>query len=55
MEANDMVSKKLFEFRQAGVDIALDDFGTGFSSISYLKKFPTDYIKNRQKLCKVHD
>lgn len=45
MEANDMVSKKLFEFRQAGVDIALDDFGTGFSSISYLKKFPTDYIK----------
>ncbi|WP_420207637.1 EAL domain-containing protein [Alteromonas gracilis] len=37
--------RKLFEFRQAGVDIALDDFGTGFSSISYLKKFPTDYIK----------
>lgn len=45
MEANDIVSKKLFEFRQAGVDIALDDFGTGFSSISYLKKFPTDFIK----------
>jgi len=45
MEANDMVSKKLFQFRQAGVDIALDDFGTGFSSISYLKKFPTDIIK----------
>lgn len=45
MEADAEVSKKLFKFRQAGVDIALDDFGTGFSSISYLKKFPTDYIK----------
>ncbi|TKB03661.1 EAL domain-containing protein [Alteromonas portus] len=45
MEADADVSRKLFQFRQAGVDIALDDFGTGFSSISYLKKFPTDYIK----------
>ena len=45
MEADAEVSKKLFQFRQAGIDIALDDFGTGFSSISYLKKFPTDYIK----------
>jgi EAL domain-containing protein (putative c-di-GMP-specific phosphodiesterase class I) len=45
MDANNMVSKKLFQFRQAGVCIALDDFGTGYSSISYLKKFPTDYIK----------
>ena len=45
MEANEMVSKKLFQFRQAGVDIALDDFGTGYSSISYLKRFPTDFIK----------
>ena len=45
MEADADVSKKLFQFRQAGIEIALDDFGTGFSSISYLKKFPTDYIK----------
>lgn len=45
MDANSQVTKKLFQFRQAGVSIALDDFGTGFSSISYLKKFPTDYIK----------
>jgi EAL domain-containing protein (putative c-di-GMP-specific phosphodiesterase class I) len=45
MEADEKVTKKLFQFRQAGVDIALDDFGTGYSSISYLKKFPTDYIK----------
>ena len=39
MDANSQVTKKLFQFRQAGVSIALDDFGTGFSSISYLKKF----------------
>ncbi len=45
MDADEKVSQKLFQFRQAGVSIALDDFGTGFSSISYLKKFPTDYIK----------
>ncbi|WP_334020782.1 sensor domain-containing phosphodiesterase [Alteromonas sp. S015] len=45
MEADADVSKKLFQFMQAGIEIALDDFGTGFSSISYLKKFPTDYIK----------
>ena len=45
MKADEEVSKKLFQFRQAGVGIALDDFGTGYSSISYLKKFPTDFIK----------
>ena len=45
MESTEYVSNKLFQFRQAGVDIALDDFGTGFSSISYLKRYPTDYLK----------
>jgi diguanylate cyclase (GGDEF)-like protein len=45
MDANVSVSNKLYQFRQAGVDIALDDFGTGYSSISYLKKYPTDFLK----------
>ncbi len=45
MDANASVSNKLFQFRQAGEDIALDDFGTGYSSISYLKKYPTDFLK----------
>lgn len=45
MDSNQTVANKLFQFRQAGVEIALDDFGTGFSSISYLKKYPTDYLK----------
>jgi diguanylate cyclase (GGDEF)-like protein len=45
MNADESVAEKLFHFRQAGVSIALDDFGTGYSSISYLKKYPTDYLK----------
>ncbi|MEQ8497966.1 MAG: EAL domain-containing protein, partial [Sneathiellaceae bacterium] len=28
-----------------GVDLALDDFGTGYSSMSYLKRFPIDFVK----------
>lgn len=28
-----------------GVTLSLDDFGTGFSSLSYLKKFPTEVLK----------
>jgi len=36
------VLKKL---RQQGIGIALDDFGTEYSSLSYLKHFPLDYMK----------
>jgi len=28
-----------------GLALALDDFGTGFSSLSYLRQFPFDYLK----------
>ena len=31
--------------RQCGVRFALDDFGTGFSSLSYLRRMPLDYVK----------
>ncbi|MHB1321417.1 MAG: putative bifunctional diguanylate cyclase/phosphodiesterase [Acidithiobacillus ferrivorans] len=30
---------------EMGVKLAIDDFGTGFSSLSYLKQYPTDALK----------
>lgn len=45
LDANDVVNKKLLEYRDASIQVALDDFGTGYSSLSYLKKFDIDYIK----------
>ena len=35
----------LKQLRSAGIEVAIDDFGTGHSSIAYLKKFKTDYLK----------
>ena len=37
--------KWLATIRRMGVSVSIDDFGTGFSSLSYLKKFPTDFVK----------
>ncbi|MCK9381643.1 MAG: EAL domain-containing protein [Sulfuritalea sp.] len=39
------VAKKLMQFRAAGFRVSLDDFGTGYSAMSYLKKFPLDFLK----------
>ncbi len=39
------VAEKLAQFRDAGFAISLDDFGTGYSAMSYLKKFPIDFLK----------
>lgn len=45
IEDRHSVSDKLAKLRDAGVRIAIDDFGTGYSALSYLKKYPIDFIK----------
>ncbi|WP_422126664.1 putative bifunctional diguanylate cyclase/phosphodiesterase [Thioalkalivibrio sulfidiphilus] len=45
LHAHDGVTRQLFRFRDAGVQIAIDDFGTGYCTLSYLKQFPIDYLK----------
>jgi EAL domain-containing protein (putative c-di-GMP-specific phosphodiesterase class I) len=36
---------RLHDLKDLGVRLALDDFGTAFSSLSYLRRFPFDFIK----------
>lgn len=45
LDADAQVRERLAQYRNAGVQLALDDFGTGYSALSYLKKFPIDYVK----------
>jgi diguanylate cyclase (GGDEF)-like protein/PAS domain S-box-containing protein len=45
LNASSTVTDRLFEYRDAGIQVAIDDFGTGYSSMQYLKKFDIDYLK----------
>jgi EAL domain-containing protein (putative c-di-GMP-specific phosphodiesterase class I) len=35
----------LWDLKNLGVKLAIDDFGVGYSSLSYLKRFPVDFLK----------
>ncbi|MDH5551998.1 MAG: EAL domain-containing protein, partial [Nitrosomonas sp.] len=37
--------EKMVLLKAAGIGFSLDDFGTGFSSLSYLKRLPLDWLK----------
>src|SRR5215211_6762338 len=37
--------RSLRNLKRMGVQLAIDDFGSGYSSLSYLKRFPVDFLK----------
>jgi diguanylate cyclase (GGDEF)-like protein/PAS domain S-box-containing protein len=39
------VDDTLRNLKHMGVQLAIDDFGLGYSSLSYLKRFPVDFLK----------
>jgi len=41
----DVAIRRLNELRIRGFKLLLDDFGTGYSSMTYLSKFPIDFLK----------
>lgn len=52
LDVSENVSSKLFEYRDAGIQVAIDDFGTGYSSMAYLQKFDIDFLKIDQSFIK---
>jgi len=45
IDNTDRARENLEALRRRGVLVAIDDFGTGYCSLSYLRKFPFDYLK----------
>jgi EAL domain-containing protein (putative c-di-GMP-specific phosphodiesterase class I) len=45
MEDVRAAAEALEKVKAMGVRIEADDFGTGYASLSYLKRFPVDYLK----------
>jgi diguanylate cyclase (GGDEF)-like protein/PAS domain S-box-containing protein len=41
----DSADRRLRNLKRMGVQLAIDDFGLGYSSLSYLKRFPVDFLK----------
>jgi diguanylate cyclase (GGDEF)-like protein/PAS domain S-box-containing protein len=45
VDAGSHTASNLKELQELGVSIGIDDFGTGYASLTYLKRFPVDFIK----------
>ncbi|HVB04813.1 MAG TPA: GGDEF domain-containing protein [Acidimicrobiales bacterium] len=45
MQDVDSTLTRLHELNGMGLRLAIDDFGTGFSALSYLRRFPVDFLK----------
>ncbi|GBG15859.1 uncharacterized protein NMK_3474 [Novimethylophilus kurashikiensis] len=45
LDAQNRVTTRLEQLRNAGVQIAIDDFGTGYSSLAYINKFDINFVK----------
>lgn len=45
MEATDTTVRTLEALRNGGISLGIDDFGTGYTSVTYLRRFPVDFLK----------
>lgn len=45
MESPERFVEILTQFNKLGIAISIDDFGTGYSNLSFLRKFPINYLK----------
>jgi len=52
VESADEAVMRLDELRRLGVRLSIDDFGAGYTSLSYLKRFPVDFLKLDRGLVK---
>jgi len=52
VESADEAVMRLEELRRLGVQLSIDDFGAGYTSLSYLKRFPVDFLKVDRGLIK---
>jgi EAL domain-containing protein (putative c-di-GMP-specific phosphodiesterase class I) len=45
VEDTESVIARLESLKALGVGLSIDDFGTGHSSLTYLRRYPVDYLK----------